>query len=156
MVSAYFERTKRENDYQGNISDYIRSEEGGLLTFLNYYKIWLEEKNKVKFFHFMKYEDIQQNPHEELKKLVEFLNIIVDKNMINDAVDFASFKNMHNLEKKDVFKDRILQPNNKNDPESFKTRKGKVGGYVDYLDSKDIDYINNMTKVHLPSLLNKS
>jgi hypothetical protein len=29
-----------------------------------------------------------------------------------------------------------------NDPESYKTRRGKVGGYVDYLTAEDIAFID--------------
>ncbi len=33
-------------------------------------------------------------------------------------------------------------PGDHSDPESFKTRKGRVGGYADYLCGKEIEYMN--------------
>jgi hypothetical protein len=33
---------------------------------------------------------------------------------------------------------RAFQPADPNDPETFKVRKGKVGGYVDYLGEEEI------------------
>ena len=35
------------------------------------------------------------------------------------------------------------------DPETFKVRKGKVGGYVDYLDAKEIEYLDNKIEADL-------
>ena len=37
---------------------------------------------------------------------------------------------------------RDFQPPAPSDPESYKVRKDKVGGYVDCLDSKKIEYLN--------------
>ena len=35
---------------------------------------------------------------------------------------------------------QLLQPSDVNDPESYKVRRGKIGGYVDYLEPSDIEY----------------
>jgi len=35
-----------------------------------------------------------------------------------------------------------LAPGDINDPESFKIRRGKIGGYIDYLSKEDIEFIN--------------
>ena len=35
---------------------------------------------------------------------------------------------------------QLLQPGDVNDPESYKVRRGKIGGYVDYLDPSDVEY----------------
>jgi len=43
-----------------------------------------------------------------------------------------------------------LMPRDKNDPESFKTRRGKVGGYVDYLTPQDIEFLDAKMREGLP------
>ncbi len=65
---------------------------------------------------------------------------------IFEAVQYASFNNMRKLEQTESFKSQKLRPTNINDLESFKTRKGKVGGFTDYLGEADIEYIDQ--KIH--------
>ena len=37
-----------------------------------------------------------------------------------------------------------MRPGKKNDGESLKVRRGKVGGYVDYLDEEILEYIQRV------------
>jgi hypothetical protein len=48
---------------------------------------------------------------------------------------------MKKLERSDFFKTSILRPSDKDDPESYKVRRGKIGGYKDYLNKKDLEYV---------------
>lgn len=65
---------------------------------------------------------------------------------------YACFDNMRQLEQNNKFNHYKLQPGEKNDPESYKTRLGKVGGFVDYLTEVDIDYINDKIQSQLSKL----
>jgi hypothetical protein len=56
------------------------------------------------------------------------------------ALDFSEFSNMQKLEAAGVFDSKILQPRDIHDPESFKVRRGKIGGYEDYLSTEDRHY----------------
>ena len=49
---------------------------------------------------------------------------------------------MRNAEVHDSFGHERLRPADPHNPESFKVRRGKVGGYVDYLSSEDIAYVD--------------
>ena len=61
---------------------------------------------------------------------------------LRQALDFSSFDNMKTMEATGRFKSRKLLPGDRADPESFKVRQGKVGGYVNYLGPEDIAYMN--------------
>ncbi|TIP61683.1 MAG: hypothetical protein E5X55_36270 [Mesorhizobium sp.] len=37
-----------------------------------------------------------------------------------------------------------MQPRDPDDPESFKVRKGKVGGYLDYLSTDDVAFCDDV------------
>jgi len=39
-----------------------------------------------------------------------------------------------------------MQPGDTNDEESYKVRKGKVGGYLEYLSQDDMNFINQVIK----------
>jgi len=47
---------------------------------------------------------------------------------------------MKKLEAVGAFTSKILQATDVRDPESFKVRRGKVGGYTDYLTGGDLAY----------------
>ncbi len=157
LVSLYFEKTKREHlyysgerKYEGDLSSYIRCDIGSLKTIIKYYNIWAENINIPANFLLVRYEDMQKNPQEEMAKIIDFLEIgkIPDK-IMSEAINYASFTNMRKLEESDNFNHFILKAGDKNEPESYKTRRGKVGGFVDYLSQTDIDYINQKIKAEL-------
>jgi hypothetical protein len=62
---------------------------------------------------------------------------------IKEAVQFASFDNMRKMEAEGRFQSGVLKPANPADPESYKTRQGKVQGYLDYLSDEDLQYLND-------------
>jgi hypothetical protein len=43
---------------------------------------------------------------------------------------------------------RILTPSDHGDPDSYKCRRGTVGGYVDYLTAEDITYCEDVMRRH--------
>lgn len=55
------------------------------------------------------------------------------------------------MEREDTLRNKKLRPKKVGDPESYKVRKGKIGGFVDYLSAEDIEYCNQMlTTMHCP------
>ena len=56
---------------------------------------------------------------------------------------------MKAMEKTNSFGTSRLKPADPRDPESYKVRKGKVGGFVDYLDPKEIKYCDEAIANHL-------
>lgn len=143
VVSMYFHKKKREDSYDGRLSEFLREQVGSLDTIIRYYNIWAENRNIPKDFLLVRYEDIHKNPQKELRRVLDFLGLqTINDEVINEAVKHASFENMHKMEKEDTFNSFRLRPTNKKDEESYKTRKGKVGGYVDYLNKEEIKYLN--------------
>ena len=60
-----------------------------------------------------------------------------DQNIFEGALEFSRFENMQKLEAAGAFDSKILHPGDVRDPESFKVRRGKVGGYREYLSADD-------------------
>jgi Sulfotransferase domain len=150
VVSSYFHKSKRppgkphksQEIYSGSLSAFIREEVGSLATLLEYYNIWAANQRTSKDFLLVRYEDMHENPKKELKRVLSFIGLNnVSEDIINAAVEFSSFDNMQRMEAEGNLSKR-LQPGDVSDRESYKTRKGKVGGYVEYLTREDIDYIN--------------
>ncbi len=149
VVSYYFELTKRHTvnphytPYEGDLSSFLRYERGSLDTIIHYYNIWAENRNLPQGFLLVRYEDLHAAPQAELRRVLDFIGLpqVADQ-VIADAVAYASFDNMRKLEASQALDTFRLRPGNENDPESFKTRRGKVKGFVDYLTADDIAYID--------------
>ncbi len=147
LVSNYFQATQRNKIYQGTISQFIRDEKWGAKKVIAFYNLWHRNKNIPLDFLVVRYEDIHQDPFSQLKKILTFCGIRgIDKGIIKKSVLFASFDKMRKKEKEGSFNESILKPGKANSEESFKTRKGKVGGYKDYLSDSDIVYIQKKIK----------
>ncbi len=63
-----------------------------------------------------------------------------DGTIFQDALEFSRFENMQKLEAAGAFDSKILHPGDVRDPESFKVRRGKIGGYREYLSAEDQKY----------------
>lgn len=155
IVSSYFEMKKRgymfgDNPYEtrrpvfeGDLSGFIKRRNGGFDTILKYYNIWADNRYIPKNFLLVRYEDIKVSPHQELRKIMDFLGLkAIQDAAINEAVNFASFENMQRMEAEGNFSTGILRPGDQADKDSFKTRKGKVRGFVDYLNQDQIEFLN--------------
>ncbi len=89
---------------------------------------------------------MHKNIRKEFQNILEFIGLTVAENIIDEAIKYTQFENMKKMEKQDKFNMKRLRPGNKKDPESYKTRRGKVGGYKDYLSKKEIIVLNKKMK----------
>ncbi|HEY3247587.1 MAG TPA: sulfotransferase domain-containing protein, partial [bacterium] len=120
-------------------------------TVLRYYAIWAANRDVVKDFLLVRYEDMRQDTRRELRRVLDFLGLPgVAEAVVAEAVEFASFENMRKMETEDRFQSRKLRAADAREAESFKTRRGKVGGYADYLAPDDVEYLNRRMAEILP------
>jgi hypothetical protein len=73
----------------------------------------------------------------------------VSDQQIRDAIDFGRFDNMRALETKGIFESEnssVLKAIDKSDETTFKTRKGRIGGYGEHLSQADIEYVNEVMR----------
>lgn len=141
LVSMYFEASKRSGSYTGTIGDFARERVGGVDAILDYYNVWAAAKAVPRRFHLVRYEDLHRSPAIVLAGVLEAMRLPVSPAAIDAAVGFSRFDNMRALETQNAFRSDRLKPGKSGDAESFKTRKGKVGGYRDYLTGADLDWV---------------
>ncbi len=145
LVSSYFQATKRIGKFQGSISEFIRSERYGARKIVAFYNLWHANQNVPQAFLRLRYEEMHAGPEAALKKVLQFMELQnFDDALAREAVEFARFENMKKLEAQGFFRDNKMQPGQKGDAESFKVRKGKVGGYREYLGAADIAYVDGV------------
>jgi hypothetical protein len=149
IVSCYFQATNRINVFDGTISEFIKSDYFGIKKLKKFNDVWRKNLPNTSSHIVVNYEDLRKNTDFELTRILEFIDDtqLVNKEEISNAVKNASFNEMKKKEKSNKYIDSYgnkLKPADPNNDNSFKVRRGKIGGYVDYLDSADLDYINEI------------
>lgn len=144
IVSFYYQATKRVKAFHGSKSEFIRDERFGidrLIEFMNLWGRYLRERSDSALM--VTYEDMHRDLKGTLRKILDFMNLSgIDDRVLDEAMEFASFERMKEMERQGVFQTKILLPADPNDPDSYKVRKGKVGGYLEELSQEDVEYVN--------------
>lgn len=137
----WFQRKRKETHsrFQGTLDEFLDVEIGGFDTLLRYYEIWLEARHTPAAFMLLRYEDMQADPVSQLRRVLDFMGLaeITDAE-VKEAVEYASFRNMRKIEAGEEVKSFKLKAGDVNDPNSYKVRRGKVGGYRDELTPEQI------------------
>jgi hypothetical protein len=143
MISYYFQATKRRGRFDGTPGEFLRHAVGSLDTILAYYNVWADHRHVPRSFTLVRYEDLHRDPVTELERTLRVIGCVPPRACLERAVEFSSFDNMRKLEQRGAVGalDR-MKPADATDPESYKTRKGKVGGFREYLEPAEIEYMN--------------
>lgn len=161
VVSRYFEisrrriRPKTDNPkkaYNSTLEDYIRrNDEYGIDAIVDYMNAWHRERGRFRSFMTVSYEDLHSSTVENVKNILRFIQMDCSENIVQKAVDYAEFENMKKIEA--TGKGNLIQnyhgtfgSRHTADPESFRVRKGKIGGFAEYLSPADIEYVNDRIK----------
>src|SRR5262245_27724318 len=143
FVSLYLQLTRRDpnapvNLKQKTVSEMLRDEKFGMRAIVNTMNNWLNEFSQRDNFTLVRYETLRASPAEHFRDLLAVLGeSSPDANIFQEALEFSRFENMQKLEAAGAFDSNILHPGDVRDPESFKVRRGKVGGYREYLSADD-------------------
>lgn len=157
VVSYYFQRVKREDRPTGlpaDLSAFVRHPDYGIdriLSFLAACQRSLEEDPGPALL--LTYEDLHADAAGALARVLAFFGVPdAPRDVLEAAVHYARFDNMRELETASTLaktndKLRAIDPN---DPETFKTRKGKVGSYVEHLSPEDVAFVEERIREALP------
>jgi len=146
FVSLYLQITRRDPNApvelrQKNVSEMLRDKRFGVRAIVNTMNDWIDEFSGRNNFTLIRYEALRASPAEYFRDLLAMLGeSMPDTAMFQEALEFSRFENMQKLEAAGAFDSKILHPGDVRDPESFKVRRGKVGGYREYLSLDDQRY----------------
>ncbi len=142
-----------------SLFDFVTGDNGGSMqAVVNFLNLWAKEADKVEDFHLLRYEDLRARPHEELRKLLDFMQVDATEEHVNAAVDYSSYENMKKMESKQQFRlsGGRMVPRDKDNPDSFKVRRAKVGGYRDYFTDEEVEAIDRQLAETLAALFDYS
>jgi hypothetical protein len=164
VVSGYFQATKRIGVYDGSISDFIRDPKHGIEKIVIFNSMWLSSADVPRSFCLVKYEDMHTRLREVLAEVIHFADPARPLPDLNPIIELGRFENMKEMESKGVLKEKYgnaLKPGDPGDSESFKCRKGVVGGFREYMNEDDIqfchevmekyqyfDHLNEASRIH--------
>lgn len=149
IVSSYWHHYRKDLPVKlepdESISQFIRRDTVGVKKLLRFWEIWSQNQHVPLEFHLQRYEDMHEDGGARaVRKLAEMINVEVDDSDIVYAVEAMEFSKQQKLEGEMFFRGfRSTKVSNK---ETYIFRRGKMGGYGDYLSQEDIEYINSEAK----------
>jgi hypothetical protein len=159
-VSSYFQATKRISVYSGSISEFIRDPKHGIEKIIIFNSEWFASAGVPESFCLVQYEDMHTRLREVLTEVIRFADPSRPMPDLDALMELGRFENMQEQESRGELAKKyggILKPGDASDPESFKCRKGKVGGYGEYLSEEYIAYCDQVLRQYrYMELLNKA
>jgi Sulfotransferase domain len=152
FVSLYLQLTRRDPNAplrlrHKTVSEMLRDKKFGVRAIIDVMNDWMDEFSGRETFILVRYEALRALPSEYFRQMLAVVGeTSPDANIFQEALEFSRFDNMQKLEAAGAFDSNILHPGDVRDPESFKVRRGKVGGYREYLSSADQQFAADAMK----------
>jgi hypothetical protein len=89
----------------------------------------------------VRYEDMRADTFAELRRIADFMGMKATDAEVAEAVEWAKFENMKQREAEAASSSDRLRAGDVSNPDSFKTRRAKVGGWQDYFDDAEVEAI---------------
>lgn len=168
-VSWYFQFTKRQSAHKQELInhfidhpidrrtiamwDFVRHSDIGLPFLIDFLNGWERNIRELENAQLVRYEDLRGQPAETLQRIISMIDQTFSIEEIEEAVRFGSFDNLRQLETQGFFRQGGLKRRDPNDPNAFKVRRGKVGGYRDYFTPEQVSELEALARERLsPSL----
>ncbi len=158
-VSSYFQRRYRPNPRKDGLRDLDVEEGSSMFEFVeahmrhivDWQNLWFRELDRVRAGLLVRYEDLRGETPDQLARIVRFLGAEPEPAWVQEAVDFARFDNLKRLEADRAFgaNDRRFQAGDVANPDSYKVRRGVVGGYRDYFDDEQVERLDRLVREKL-------
>ncbi len=147
VVSGYYQVDRRKGGYPGTISEFIRDPRHGIEKIVRYNAMWQALAAQRGSMLVLAYEDLRADPHAGLSRVLGFLNQPADQSAVAETIGNNTFERMQARERAGHYQKQYggaLAPRNLADPDSFKVRRGMVGGFRNELTAEDIAYCDQV------------
>ena len=165
-VSQFFQWKHRMRGWKRYLNDYpdarddlslyefVLEREAGLPRVVEFLNGWARELPKLRAVHVTRYEDLRRDPASGLGAMLAFLGTPGSETEIAEAVRYAAFDHMRQLEEGQAFRrqGRRLVAGERGNPDSYKVRRAKVGGWRDYFDEAQCRAIDAYVRERLDPL----
>jgi len=168
-VSWYHQFTKRQSRAKGELInhwiahpvdkhtvkmwDFVRYSDIGLPSLIEYQNTWARNVAGLERGMLIRYEDLRAAPVPTLRAVTRLMGENFSDEEIRAAVEWGSFENLQKLETSGTFSQGGMKLVNANDPSTYKVRRGKVGGYREDFDERQVAELEALVRANiLPEL----
>lgn len=149
VVSYYLQASSpRKNEYSGDLKEFIRDPLCGFEKILAFNRGWYKARSAFNGFFPVTYEQIKDDTHAKIREIVSFMGIPrITDTLIENAVAQNNFSRMKKREASGELYRRfgeMFADGTHSNEEFFKVRRGKIGGYRNYMDEEDQEYCARM------------
>ncbi len=164
-VSWFFQFTKRQSAHKQELInhfiahpidrhsialwDFVRHSDIGLECLIEYLNTWERRLARLERSAVVRYEDLRAEPARVLGRITRLMGESFSDQALQEAVEFGSFDNLKKLESRGFFRQGGMSLRDPKDPEAFKVRRGKVGGYRDYFSPEQAAELEALVKERL-------
>jgi hypothetical protein len=160
-VSYYFHNSNRINPLKKDLKrlpedlsetslfEFVMNDTWGMPAIVRYLNSWAEALAAHPRHLLVRYEDLRLDPKPQLERISRLLGESFDETAYDDAIEFASFERLQEMERADFFGNQRLQPRDPSNPDSFKVRRGKVGGWRDDFSDAEVRRIEELIESEL-------
>ncbi len=139
------------NDYPPHgadigVWDFVLDRDAGVPRIVDYFNGWARAIPELGSVLVVRYEDMRADPGAVLSRILEFTGNPATAEQVREAVEFASYDNMKKMEQESFFRGSgaRVRPGDRENPQSYKVRKAKVGGYRDYFTDEQCEQLDAM------------
>jgi hypothetical protein len=164
-VSQYFQwkhrmrrRKKRINKYPLDSSlslyEFVVRPDCGLPKIIGFMNDWAKDLPLVASALVVRYEDMRAETAATLGRILQFIGTPGEPHLLLQAAEAASVENMRKLEDRGTFLLRRgpLIGKDRNNPNRYKARRAKVGGYRDDFTESQIAEIDSLIESQLSAV----
>lgn len=155
FVSLFVQLTRRTQETPDELKkrsagELLRDPAFGIESMVEIMNSWLAEWSGRADFLLLRYETLHADPAAGFRPLLElFGERPIHAKALAHALEFSDFGRMKKMESAGAFDSKILRAGDAHDPESFKVRRGRIGGFQDYLSPDDQAYASAaLQKLH--------
>lgn len=145
MVSLFHHRSERKGSKDIDLTEWVKQGKGGIRHLIQYYVWWDDLIRQYPNILLITYEELVDNTVGVLTKVLEWLDLPIDKSLAIKVVDECAFEKLQKASLEGVFHNEPLAhrflPVNKENPNSYKFRKGKINGYKEEMSKEAQVYI---------------
>jgi hypothetical protein len=153
LVSYFAHRTRRDRTYAGTLSAFVREPGYGAERIVAFLAAWWAHRTVPRGFLLVRYEDLHADPRKELERLARFVGLPHGDAELEGAVAFGAFDRMVALERAGAIDDKRLRAADPADQDSYKVRRGEVGGWTAALTPDDAAWVSTVMTHTLPAEL---
>jgi hypothetical protein len=160
IVSLWMQRQHRGGEcFTGTLAEMLEDPVWGIEKYFRFYRLWDENRSRTLGFILIRYEDMRADASAVFRNLLSFISIPVAPLAFEQAVADARFESMKQVELSGAAPryrssgQGIFATGDASNADALHVRRGKVGGYRDYLSAEQVARYSALIAERLPPAL---